>query len=187
MSKTGITWMELIKKHMEAKGPGTKLGDDTEAASAEWKDIKAGKHAKYEQKSSAGVPKARKTKKAKHPHKGEDSITRPGKKDFRTHKGDKYYNRKGHRQTRNRKGIKGKPFVGDKGYSAKDALDKCSLCVECAEKIQDMMKGGTTKPSSSQTTHYAPLHRFSAPRKVLSGGRSRKAHRRRGARKTSKK
>ena len=39
----------------------------------------------------------------KHPHKGQRSRTRKGRKDFVTHKGDKYYNRRKHRQ-RCRKG-----------------------------------------------------------------------------------
>jgi len=34
----------------------------------------------------------------RHPHKGQASRTRKGRKDFVTHKGDKYYNRSGHRQ-----------------------------------------------------------------------------------------
>ena len=34
----------------------------------------------------------------RHPHKGQASRTRKGRKDFVTHKGDKYYNRRRHRQ-----------------------------------------------------------------------------------------
>ena len=34
----------------------------------------------------------------RHPHKGQASRTRKGRKDFVTHKGDKYYNRRHHRQ-----------------------------------------------------------------------------------------
>ena len=36
----------------------------------------------------------------KHPHKGQASKTRKGRKDFVTHKGDKKFNRKGRRQSR---------------------------------------------------------------------------------------
>ncbi len=36
----------------------------------------------------------------RHPHKGQRSKTRNGRKDFITHKGDKAYNRSGHRQYR---------------------------------------------------------------------------------------
>ena len=36
----------------------------------------------------------------KHPHKGQASKTRKGRKDFVTHKGDKKFNRRGHRQSR---------------------------------------------------------------------------------------
>ena len=45
-----------------------------------------------------------------HPKKGQNSLTRKGRKDFVTHKGDKFYNRKNHRQSANRKGVKGKPY-----------------------------------------------------------------------------
>lgn len=213
MAKTPITWIELIKKHINAKGPGTKLGDVTDEASAEWKDIKAGTHSKYSQKSSAGTPRkkgkgTRKAKKGRHPRKGDASLTRPGKKDFRTHKGDKLYNRKGHRQTKNLKGVKGRPFVGDKGYSAKDVLDQCKLCIECANKVQDLIgdkKGGNqtinthplspgATPAHKKTQHHqqrAPILGGAKPKLIknkhrfLAGGTRKK--RRGGRRKTSRK
>ena len=49
------------------------------------------------------LPEAKKRRDAvegKHPHKGQASKTRKGRKDFVTHKGDKKFNRKSHRQSR---------------------------------------------------------------------------------------
>jgi len=42
--------------------------------------------------------KGRRSRHRRHPHKGQASRTRKGRKDFITHKGDKYYNRRRHRQ-----------------------------------------------------------------------------------------
>lgn len=73
-----------------------------------WKDYvneviaefkKAGKKVKL----TEVLPIAKKRRDAaegKHPHKGQASKTRKGRKDFVTHKGDKKFNRKGHRQSR---------------------------------------------------------------------------------------
>ena len=65
------------------------------------------------------LPLAKKRRDAaegKHPHKGQASKTRKGRKDFVTHKGDKKFNRKGHRQSR-AKGSKTKraPYKGKGG------------------------------------------------------------------------
>ena len=46
--------------------------------------------------------KRRDAAEGKHPHKGQASKTRKGRKDFVTHKGDKKFNRKGRRQSRAR-------------------------------------------------------------------------------------
>ena len=50
----------------------------------------------------------RRKSRRRHPHKGQRSRTRKGRKDFITHKGDKYFNRRRHRQ-RGRKGRR--PFT----------------------------------------------------------------------------
>lgn len=117
MSKTPISWIELInQKIKEAKNQGKAAGvmDVMPEAKSDWKKIKDGSHPKHVQ---GKPPKRGKTK--KRGHKGNPSVTRPGHIDFRTHKGNKFYNRKGKRQTVNVKGVKGKPFVGNKGYSKK--------------------------------------------------------------------
>ena len=117
MSKTPISWIELInQKIKEAKNQGKAAGvmDVMPEAKSDWKKIKDGSHPKH---VKGKPPKRGKTK--KRGHKGNRSVTRPGHIDFRTHKGNKFYNRKGKRQTVNVKGVKGKPFVGNKGYSKK--------------------------------------------------------------------
>ena len=53
----------------------------------------------FTRKGHFGTVKTAKGRRSrKHPHKGQRSRTRKGRKDFVTHKGDKYYNRRGHRQ-----------------------------------------------------------------------------------------
>ena len=123
MSKKGVTYIELVKIHLnKARSDAKKLGASFEPkqafskAAAQWKTVKEGKDPLYTQKSSSSSSKTkkkltRKRKKILPGHKGAPSKTRPGHIDFRTHKGDKYYNRKGHRQTYNRKGVVGTPFV----------------------------------------------------------------------------
>ena len=59
------------------------------------------------------IAKKRRNDEEGHPHKGQASKTRKGRKDFVTHKGDKKFNRKGHRQS-HAKGSKTKraPYKG---------------------------------------------------------------------------
>ena len=73
----------------------------------EWKDYvneviaefkKAGKKVKLTE--ILPIAKKRRDADGGHPHKGQASKTRKGRKDFITHKGDKKFNRKGHRQPR---------------------------------------------------------------------------------------
>jgi len=127
MSKKGVTYIELVKIHLDkARSDAKKLGASFEPkqafskAAAQWKTVKEGKDPLYTQKSSSNTKSKSKSKSKKLTrkrkqilpgHKGAPSKTRPGHIDFRTHKGDKYYNRKGHRQTYNRKGVVGTPFV----------------------------------------------------------------------------
>ncbi len=71
MSKTPITWIELLKEKIGLKGKGTSIGDVAPEAKKEWVQIKEGKHPKYTQgkmvKSSnkKNTSKKNKTKKEK--------------------------------------------------------------------------------------------------------------------------
>jgi hypothetical protein len=116
MGKKGVTYIELVKIHLDkARTDAKKIGSTFEPkqafsnAASQWKRVKEGKDTLYTQKSSSKL--TRKRKRILPGHKGAPSKTRPGHIDFRTHKGDKYYNRKGHRQTYTRKGVVGTPFV----------------------------------------------------------------------------
>lgn len=155
MTKTPITWIELIQQHIKAKKGNTNakvgLKDVLSGAKKDWVSIKNGSHDKYIQGSSKG--KSRKSKKSKKSktakntesdddeevlpgHKGAPSKTRPGHIDFRTHKGDKYYNRNNHRQTTNRKGKKGRPYSGSKTKKNRG----CKKCAELQEQIDELKK-----------------------------------------------
>lgn len=154
MSKTPISWIELInQKIKEAKDQGKAAGvmDVMPEAKSDWKKIKDGSHPKHVQ---GKPPKRGKTK--KRGHKGNPSVTRPGHIDFRTHKGNKFYNRKGKRQTVNVKGVKGKPFVGNKGYSKKTKRCRkgCIRKSRCA-KIRKTRKqrGGVGTTGYSKMAH----------------------------------
>ena len=71
MTKTPITWIELLKEKIGLKGKGTSIGDVAPEAKKEWVQIKEGKHPKYTQgkmiKSSnkKNTSKKNKTKKEK--------------------------------------------------------------------------------------------------------------------------
>ena len=80
MSKQPITWIELIKKHMDDKKKETNkkvgLGDVVDDAKKEWADIKNGTHEKYIKGSSKGTTrKSKKSKKSKSNDDGNDSVT----------------------------------------------------------------------------------------------------------------
>lgn len=161
MSKTPISWIELInQKIKEAKDQGKAAGvmDVMPEAKSDWKKIKDGSHPKHVQ---GKPPKRGKTK--KRGHKGNPSVTRPGHIDFRTHKGNKFYNRKGKRQTVNVKGVKGKPFVGNKGYSKKTKRCRkgCIRKSRCA-KIRKTRKqrGGVGTTGYSKMAHEGATGEF---------------------------
>jgi hypothetical protein len=67
MSKTEITWIELINDHIKtrkAAGKPAGVRDVMGDAKSDWTQIKAGKHPKYSQ----GTSKGRKTKKSGKKH-----------------------------------------------------------------------------------------------------------------------
>ena len=130
-----------------------------------WKDYvneviaefkKAGKKVKL----TEVLPIAKKRRDAaegKHPHKGQASKTRKGRKDFVTHKGDKKFNRKGHRQSR-AKGSKTRraPYKGIGGYSENEGI---GLVVE--ERMNQAINQGMNQGMS-----------------IARGGRNRRASKR---------
>ena len=88
MSKSPITWLELIKlklKEEKDKGKSPSIGDVTPAAKTEWVQIKEGKHPKYIQgkaktfarKKSKGDKKSRKNSMKSSPRDSESASALP--------------------------------------------------------------------------------------------------------------
>ena len=83
----------------EAAGSLKKMGQDTVSKVQEMAGGRKRRHKRSKtRRKSRGKKRTR-----RHPHKGQRSKTRKGRKDFITHKGDKAYNRSGHRQYRKRR------------------------------------------------------------------------------------
>lgn len=137
--KQEISWPGLVKE-MKKKTPDLSLTEILKTAGKEWKQIKAGTHAKFSQGKSPPITRKKK-KKIKPGHKGAPSITRPGKIDFRTHKGDKYYHRDGHLEDENADGVKGRPYSHHKTKKKHEsASGKHSKIIKQLEKIIDDLK-----------------------------------------------
>lgn len=84
MSKQPITWIGLIKKHMDDKKRETNkkvgLGDVVDDAKKEWADIKNGTHEKYIKGSSKGTTrKSKKSKRSKSNEADQDKDARGSK------------------------------------------------------------------------------------------------------------
>ena len=112
MSKTEITWIELINDHIKtrkAAGKSAGLRDVIGDAKTDWVKIKAGNHPKYIKGSSKG----RKTKKH-------------GKKHSKKHKTMKHKSMK-HKSKKHSK-------------SMNSMIRKCKLCAKCSKEIKRMMK-----------------------------------------------
>ena len=125
MGKEAVTYIQFVTKFLneEKKKAGFESKKAMGEAAKAWKDVKAGKHEKFE--AASGAPKPG--------HKHAPSKTRKGRQDYVTHKGSKFYNRKGHRQDDNESGVVGKPY--ESGLDV-DALD---LCPECKDKVKSAM------------------------------------------------
>ena len=90
-----VTWLDVVKTQLAAN-PGKSVKDVVPEARKEWELIKSGKHPTKTKGKMVVKRKKGKSKKARRPHKGDPSRTRPGHLAFRTHKGDKYFHRDGH-------------------------------------------------------------------------------------------
>lgn len=90
-----VTWLDIVKTQLAAN-PGKSVKDVVPEARKEWELVKSGKHPTKTKGKMVVKRKKGKSKKARRPHKGEPSKTRPGHLAFRTHKGDKYFHRDGH-------------------------------------------------------------------------------------------
>lgn len=134
----------------------------------EWKDYvneviaefkKAGKKVKLTE--ILPIAKKRRDADGGHPHKGQASKTRKGRKDFITHKGDKKFNRKGHRQSRAQGSKKvRKPYKGRGGETTEERRVAVEQQVAVQNAAAEEVREGV--------------------RRVLSGGRKRRTRRRAG-------
>ena len=117
MGKEAVTYIQFVTKFLneEKKKAGFESKKAMGEAAKAWKDVKAGKHEKFE--AASGAPKPG--------HKHAASKTRKGRQDYVTHKGSKFYNRDGHRQDKNEAGEAGRPY--ELGLDV-DALDLCPMC-----------------------------------------------------------
>ena len=130
MTKTPITWMELLKMHMTKDGKSVGFKEASKAASKEWVAIKNGTNSTYEQK----IGTVGKTKSAKN------------KKILTT--SDRRMSRK--LRTSSKHSSKIDSFVPlSQGLSADNSnrnmiirqiLDKCKLCSKCKKCIKEQME-----------------------------------------------
>ena len=75
----------------------------------------------------------------RHPHKGQASRTRKGRKDFVTHKGDKYYNRRHHRQ----RGKHGRhPYT--KKHRRRSGVRRVTIHEKRSRRTGRFVRGGVT-------------------------------------------
>jgi len=144
-----------------------------------WKDYvneviaefkKAGKKVKL----TEILPIAKKRRDAaegKHPHKGQASKTRKGRKDFVTHKGDMKFNRKGHRQSR-AKGSKTRraPYKGRGGDQVLESETEQEINQIMHEDImRSEYRGGRKRRASKRSKHAKGSRTRRAPYKGRGG------------------
>ena len=130
MTKTPITWMELLKLHMTKDGKSVGFKEASKAASKEWAAIKNGTNSKYEQK----IGTTDKNKSVKNKKILTTSDRRMSKK----------------LRTSSKKSNKVDSFVplsqgltadnSNKNMIIRQILDKCKLCSKCKRCIQGQME-----------------------------------------------
>lgn len=175
MGKEAVTYIQFVTKFLneEKKKAGFESKKAMGQAAKAWKDVKAGKHDKFEAATS-GSPKPG--------HKRAPSKTRKGRLDYVTHKGSKFYNRDGHRQDENESGVAGKPY--ELGLDI-DALDLCPMCKEQVKAAMSRSSGRAKKGgcgcSGGSTARSIALAGGKKSRRR--GGKSRRAGKTRRGRK----
>ena len=135
MTKTPITWMELLKMHMNKDGKSIGFKEASKSASKEWAAIKNGTNSTYEQKIGATGKKSVKNKvknnKVKNNKVNNVNDMRMSRKMRSTNK--KY------------KSVSFPPsqsLTGDnsnRNMVIRQILDKCDLCSKCKRCITSQM------------------------------------------------
>ena len=128
MAKIPITWMELLKKHMNKDGNKVGFKEASKTASKEWMAIKNGTNSTYEQK----IGTMDKTKSVKN------------KKTSNT--GDTKWSRKKRLSRKKSNKLESLPISQDittdnsnRNMIIRQILDKCKLCSKCKRCIQEQM------------------------------------------------
>ena len=161
MTKKEISYTDLVKHTMDkARAEAKRLGEEFNnraafsSAAKRWGDVKSGSDPEFTKGESAPRKSRKKGKKPKKGHKGAESETRPGHKDFRTAKGFKYYHRDGHLEDYNEEGVKGRPYshynkhlktAADVLKVIDECLDKEMSLQECRDKVASSMSKGKGK------------------------------------------
>ena len=119
MSKTPITWLELIKmklKEEKDKGKSPSIGDVTPSAKKEWVQIKEGKHPKYTQ----GKAKTFARKKSKGDKKSRKNSMKSSRKDSESDSES------------------GSPLSNSNNIQ--DIINELKLCSKCKKNAMKLMK-----------------------------------------------
>lgn len=133
MSKTPITWLELIKLKLseeKAKGKSPSIGDVTPLAKKEWVQIKEGKHPKYMQGKAKSYARKKttnnKTKKNKRNNDDDD---------------DEDNDEPSTKTIKSTKRHKSNKSIGTNSSSKiNELLSDCKLCAKCKKNINKYMK-----------------------------------------------
>jgi len=130
MTKTPITWMELLKMHMTKDGKSVGFKEASKSASKEWMAIKNGTNSTYEQKIGTVGKKSVKNKK------------------ILTTSDDRRMSRKLRKSSKYSSKIDS--FVplsqgltvdnSNRNMIIRQILDKCKLCSKCKKCIQGQME-----------------------------------------------
>ena len=130
MTKTPITWMELLKMHMTKDGKSVGFKEASKSASKEWMAIKNGTNSTYEQKIGTVGKKSVKNKK------------------ILTTSDDRRMSRKLRKSSNYSSKIDS--FVplsqgltvdnSNRNMIIRQILDKCKLCSKCKKCIQGQME-----------------------------------------------
>ena len=135
MTKTPITWMELLKMHMQKDGKSVGFKEASKTASKEWIAIKNGTNSTYEQKIGATGKSVKNVKNKKAMNKSTNKPT------------SMRMSRKMSRKT-SRKSNNSESFPPSQSLTADNSnrnmiirqiLDICKLCSKCKRCIQGQM------------------------------------------------
>ena len=125
MTKKPITWMELLKMHMQKDGKSVGFKEASKSASKEWIAIKNGTNSTYEQKIG---------------NKSVKNGAKSGNKSVK--KSDMRISRKMSRKSKSVSFPSSQSLSGDnsnRNMIIRQILDSCKLCSKCKRCIEGQM------------------------------------------------